>query len=565
MSQRAYTNPLSNTVVLSRFNLGEGLDTAAHMQLPKRCVPQFLHEVMHHWCFNSPVGLALALLQIRAHRTAVSRLLSDSVDDRTRFAIAQDLSRVHCFLEFTRPVLEGLALFAEHDLTIGQSEIVSTPAMLTGLMFAGRQNEPDAYLKLAPLIISSARLTPAHIRRKANLFLQPFGGTPDGYLAGYLYIRLMYRIAVERCKAFVDADFFSHAFRNWVFDDWALVDLLLTDTDYEKWIEEMILYCQKRMAGFIQITSDDLAQFERRSVTGDADLFRYNGPRLDMTFYCQPVLQVDTQGKEKLTILLDELFREEPDSPPLKSSFATDLDLLALRTTLTLGHGEFDAKVTSGGMMVLSIEEVPHPVFATGTPEGLSAGWNDKVLVSLVLALSPPGLYQFIGTKDRMIRSESFGSDREVPDYLRTPLVDWKKRHAKMDLEDAAATAVLKDSVEESILELTLERVRTTRNAVFELKGLSLTPDELIETAQRILLSDGFLPVLDDSPDLVLDAAAASVCASLRVDATTALPNWKWSHDNAFATADHVNACFLKALGFKPFLIDRGNVLFSMI
>lgn len=565
MDQRAYTNPFSNAVVLSRFNLGEGLDTTARMQLPQRCVPQFLHEVMHHWCFDSPVGLTSALLQIRARRAAVSALFCE-VNDAIRYAVAQDVTRVSCFLEFVRPVFEGLALFAEHDLTIGESEIISRPALLTGVMFAGRQIDPGGYLKLAPLIMESTRLTSAHIRRKANLFLQPFCGTSDGYLAGYLFIRLLYRIVLERCQAYADSDFFAHALRCWVFDDWDLVDLLLEGaTDYEKWVEQMVLYCQKRIAEFIEVTEDDLARFERRGVAGDADLFEYHGPHLHLNSYSHPVLHAGTRGKQKLKSLFDELFREQPGPPVLRAMFFSDLDLLGLRTTLTLGHGAFDATVTSGRMLQLRTEDFPYPLFATGAPENLSAGWSENVQVDLILATSPPGAYQFISGQNGIIASQSFGSDPEIPDYLQTSMVDWEKRHRKMEIEDNAVAQVLADSVEESVMEITLGRVRRTRNAVFELKGLSLTPDELIESAQQMLSKDGFLPVLDNSSQLVLDAAAISVCAALRVDPAEALPNWRWTCDEACSTVDHVNECFLRAFRFRPFLLHNGNVIFSMI
>jgi hypothetical protein len=519
---------------------------------------------MHHWCFDSPVGLALALLQMRARRTAVSTL--SSVDDAGRYAVAQDIARVTCFLEFIRPVLEGLALFAEHDLTVGQSEIISRPALLTGFMFAGRQSDPAMYLELAPAIIQSARLAPAHIRRKANLLVQPFCGTSDGYLAGYLYIRLLYRIALERCEAYLDADFFVHALRCWLFDDWDLVDLLLEGaTDYEQWCKQAVLYCQKRINEFLEVTADDLARFEKRGVSADADLFEYRGPHLHMRFYSHPVLQGGTKAKSKLKSLLDGLFREEPSIDVLRKMFATDLELLGLRTTLTLGHGGFDARVSSGRMLQIWTDDFPYPLFVTGAPDDLPAGWRENVQVDLILGTAPPGLYQFITNWDRIIASQSFRSDQKIHEYLQTSMVNWEKRHEKMNIEDNAVAQILTGSSEEFVMELTFAAVQNTRSAVFELKVLSLTPDELIEHAQEMLSKDGFLPVLDGSLQLVLDAAAISVCAALCVRPQEALPNWQWSLGNARATVDHINECFVSAFRYSPFLVKNGDVIFSMI
>lgn len=565
MNQRAYTNPFSNTVVLSQFSLGEGLDTTARMQLPLHCAPQILHEVMHHWCFDSPVGITVALLQTRARREAVASLFN-GVNDTIRYTIAQDVTRVTSFLEFFRPISEGLALFAEHDLTIGDSEIISRPALLTGLMFAGRQDNPSSYLRIAPLVIESARLTAAHIRRKANLLLQPLSGTSGQYLAGYLFTRLLQRIAIERYEAHADSDFFAHSLRCWMFDDWELVELLLDgDSDYERWIEHLVLYCQERLAAFIRLAEKDLALFTRRGAAGDADLFEYHGTHLHLRFYSHPVVRSATTGKEKLGALLNELFGKEPDHPSMRGMFWSDLDLLALRTTITLGHGRFHGSVTSGGMLQLRADGFPYPLFTTGAPETLPAGWNEDVQVDLILATSPPGVYQLISNQKGIVASQSLGSDSTVPDYAKTLMVDWERRHAKMQVEDEAVAHALANSLEESVMALTIERVRRTRDAVFELKGLSLTPDELVESAQRLLSQDGFLPVLENSPQLVLDAAAISVCAALRVDPAVALPEWRWQQNDLHSTVHHVNECFWNHLRFRPFLLHKNRVLFSII
>jgi hypothetical protein len=467
-----------------------------------------------------------------------------------------------------RPVSEGLALFAEHDQTIGFSRIISRPSLLAGIMFAGRQSDPQEYLRLAPMLIGTARLRPSNIRRKANLLLQPFSTATDGYLAGYLYLRLLYRIAAQRCSAHGDSDFFAHSLRCWLYDDWDLVRLLLDDScDYEKSIERMVRYCQERAAGFIELSDEQLAGFEQRGVAADADLFEHRGPCLGLKFYSHPVLANgdSSAGKRKLDSLLTELFHEEPKHRVLKGVFRSDLDLLGLRSTITLGHASFGATVTSGRMLHLRTEGSDFPVFATGAPDNLSPGWNATVDVDLLLANSPPGAYQLISDATGLIASQSFGQNPEVPAYLQTTMANWEKRHQKMEVEDQAIDQVLADSSEEAILQVTTDRVKRTRKEVFELKGLSLTPDNLIQIAQQLLARDGFLTVLSESPQLVIDAAAISLCASLRVRASESLPQWNWFCGNELQTADHINECFLRSLGFKPFLRTEQEVVFSMI
>jgi hypothetical protein len=565
---RAFTNPFSNTVVLSRFNLGEGVDVAARQQLPIRCLPQFLHETMHHWCFDSPVGMAIFLLQMRARRAAVSALFNDVTGEIQR-KIADDAGRVACFQEFMRPVNEGLALFAEHDAYPGESEVIGRPTFLAGFLFAGWQTDPQAYIALTPAVLKAGRLTAAHVRRKADLLIQPFTGTADGYLAGYLFLRLMYRIVAERCSAYLDSDFFLHFLRCWLFDDWDLVDLILDDSiDYEACMERLVMYCQQRLGNFINLPHDELTSgFEQRGVAAEADLFEYKGAHLHLESYSHPVipLAAEARGKVRLRSLFDELFGQEPSQDVARYMFHSDLDVLGLRTTLTLGHAQFDATVTSGRMLQLRTEGFPFPVFSTGSPDNLKPGWHAKVNVDLLLITAPPGLFQFVTGEDGHIMTNSFGSSQEPPEYINGLMANWEKREEKMAREDLAIDQVLGGSTEELLLEVTVGRVTRTRDEVFELKGLLLTPDELIEKAKHLLSEDGFLRVMGGNVLLVLDAAALSLCAGLRIRPTAALPDWRWSCGDELASSRRINELFQGSLGYKPFLIHEGQVLFSMI
>jgi hypothetical protein len=565
---RAFTNPISNAVVLSRFNLGEGVDSFARQQLPIRCLPQFLHESMHHWCFDSPVGLALTLLQMRARSTALRAHLS-RVNDHFQRAVAEDVGRVSCFNEFMRPVYEGLALFAEHDMYPGKSEVIGRPTLLAGVMFAGRQADPGDYVRVTPFVFQTGRLSAAHVRRKADLLIQPFCGDAGGYLAGYLFFRLLYRIVAERCAAYLDSDFFVHFLRCWLFDDWDLVDLLLDESvDYESCMERMVIYCQKRLGDFINVSHSELtANFERRGVSGEADTFVYEGERLQLTFHCHPVERhaPEHKGKQRLRALIGQAFGERPRHDVLRIKFDSDLDILSLRTTLTLGHAQFDGSVTAGRMLHLRTDGFPFPVCATRAPDSLPPGWAERVNVDLLLMTAPPGLFQFMTGKEGHIATHSFGTEQEPPEHINKMMANWEKREEIMGVEDLAISEVLADSIEETLLDVTLDRVRPTRDEVFELKGLLLTPDELIEKARILLSEDGFLPIVGGSTPLILDAAALSLCAGLRLRPSDALPDWRWSCGEDSVTTKRINDLFQGTLGYKPFLVHEGHVVFSLI
>src|SRR5688572_3878102 len=72
LDRRAWTDPVTNATVLSGAEFLKSLGNfIVPGTLPSSCLASFLHEAVHHWCFSSPVGTALALLQFRARRNGI--------------------------------------------------------------------------------------------------------------------------------------------------------------------------------------------------------------------------------------------------------------------------------------------------------------------------------------------------------------------------------------------------------------------------------------------------------------------------------------------------------------
>src|SRR5437667_214835 len=116
---RSFTDPVTNWTLISGVDLDRHL---AGMMQAGRYPIDFLHELVHHWCFHTPVGLALALLQLRARRRAV--LLAGEQDNHLGFDtwdVLDDTVRYETAITLMRPLAEGLALYAEFDALPGDS------------------------------------------------------------------------------------------------------------------------------------------------------------------------------------------------------------------------------------------------------------------------------------------------------------------------------------------------------------------------------------------------------------------------------------------------------------
>src|SRR5262249_3018523 len=140
------------------------------------------------------------------------------------FEVADDVLRYRGTLAMMRPLAEGMALFAEHDLYPGEAQIISPIALYCAALFGPRALEGEELRANVGTLIASYRLSEKHIRRKADLLLQGLSCDDGGYLPGYLTVKSLHAIAARDCEAFFDSEFFLHYLRCWFYDDWDFVD-----------------------------------------------------------------------------------------------------------------------------------------------------------------------------------------------------------------------------------------------------------------------------------------------------------------------------------------------------
>jgi hypothetical protein len=71
MPRRASINLISNTIELPGLE-DLPIEMLVNREFPIATMLSFIHEVTHHWCFNSPVGLTQTLL----YRDAITMMFS---------------------------------------------------------------------------------------------------------------------------------------------------------------------------------------------------------------------------------------------------------------------------------------------------------------------------------------------------------------------------------------------------------------------------------------------------------------------------------------------------------
>ena len=186
------TDPISNSVLIS------GLDFAQHAgrlllpgQYPVQCLNSYVHESMHHICFRSPVGNAIAYLYNRGFQRAVDHILLGAGSDHDDFDVLDDIVRVETILRIMRPLAEGIALFGEFDAYPGDSKSLSpvfrNAAVAFASMVPNREDLKVDQLLREVLIRGRSRLEMR--QRKENLLLQGFTTRNGGYLPGYFMIK----------------------------------------------------------------------------------------------------------------------------------------------------------------------------------------------------------------------------------------------------------------------------------------------------------------------------------------------------------------------------------------
>lgn len=466
----AWTEPVTNLVTMEperfRREFPRWLDFG---KAPRDLLSLFLHETTHHWCFHSPVGHAIALLSLRARRrflTAVlahARAKKEGPPPGTRIGpddshllthlleamaadqdLVGDLLRIEAASMMLRPLAEGLATFAEFDVSSKTaSQILSTPLQWLTILFVDPlawavAPDPAQQHEMADIarhdVIRALRESPAALERKLNILARPFSADERGYLNGYLAVKSLWRTLSSRnFRAANETDLSLCYLRSFVYDDLGLVKRLLAPGPAERVASDVANHVNDRLWQLSEITAADFDAFEAEAVA------RPPGSPGDLGGGAGLLLEDGVA--EECKALLDALAREVYDESGEVGALLgrSSLDMIALRQFLNIGEAAVELRAEDTGLVTVAHEGSPilkvAPLPNTGVADG--PGW-----IELILTINgAPRLIVAVGQGDRLVASHLIGDStgENLLDFIASVHVP---RSQLLSMEDATVTAL---------------------------------------------------------------------------------------------------------------------------
>lgn len=365
---RSWTDIVTNVTQLSAARVEEDFDALMGWgSVPRALLPGFLHELTHHWCFLSPVGFTLAMLQMRARRSGV--LLINGMGDAAELSqrLLADVSRYETVAAMLRPLAEGLALFAEFDAISGRdSAVLSLPSELTGVFYGIR----DVFDTTSPVkfMFESHRAPMMEMRggyqcfrRKRALLQQPLDPAAGGYLPGYLTVRALWRHLAEADPRLLnETDLLLMYLRSFFYDDPGLVQLMLRPWTGSDDHFAIVKHIADRFDALAGVQARDLRAYEsailargdeRGPAVGLADAILVDsavaaaGEQLSQAMIAE-LETVDLESVEGALRLWDRELLGSRDIMYL-GSVNVDVDVLAERTCVVTTAGGVSRRLTA--------------------------------------------------------------------------------------------------------------------------------------------------------------------------------------------------------------------------
>ena len=567
---RSYTHPLSNVVVLKSLDVSRHIREILDNDLPLDCLPVFLHEATHHWCFNSPVGLAEFFLFCRARRAAFEHIRKSPRAYSSHDWDVYDCVQRYEFVQgLMRPLSEGIALYAEHDASPGRARTISIPMSLVGTFFArGLAVRQGADWEELPTILAGGRLTSPHIRRKADLLIQPLGFGDGGYLPGYLCVKNLWQLNLFHLLSpiFWDTDFYLQFLHSYFYKDWILVARILDDSRSDVGaLGPIVDRLQERLVSFAtEGGREKLAcEFERRTKDGDWATFSLKA-RLgegDLEFDPSDCSQEAEVGRQRLQAIFKELFDEWPEDEQLQALVRIDLETLQLRDTISLGHSQFDAQANDNDLEFFVDNR---HVFSISRPDVLHKGWSGRLDVDVIVRAMPPGTFIFVTHGEEVVAAHSLGAS-DVPESLSAHFSNRKDRTKILQMSNEILQSILNDGSIEVARDHARRELSRMIEGIYAPRALAWATDANFASIRKAMEHDGLLPLMNGDLRALADAAAISLCVPLGHLLESVSPFHSWSQEPPFAAASHINSILSEQSQFEPFLVLNSEVKASLI
>jgi len=273
----SWTDLVTNVVKLSgtrSVRMAQAMATWS--SAPLDLMQSYLHEAAHHAFFFSPLGDNLASLYLSStlrsqglasnlqvkDGNSVSRTFSDETVRLARI----ELMHHDVMKEVLRPLIEGIALFAEFDATCRGATEYHTKPMVSALhMFHNgpiAESPPQEEERVRPWIwlhvfmpvLREVRLADAATSRKAVVYGLPFGLDGGGYLLGYMTVCRAWEKLGERIPLFrSEADLFFGYVSDFFTRDYSLIALLLDTSidDEREFLDRCIAHIAARLDALV--------------------------------------------------------------------------------------------------------------------------------------------------------------------------------------------------------------------------------------------------------------------------------------------------------------------------
>jgi hypothetical protein len=238
---RLAVDPISNTVAITQANplyapsqtgpssllesdWGKALADGA---LAHNLLAPILHELTHHSSLQTPVGISLSALAV-SHTSVFGETYKDAEQlvgparDRVLYTAAN---------LYLKPLLEGMSLFQEFDAVSGAVPLSTWATQVATALFTGK-DVLGALLAnkdiCSPLKskLEALRLLPDFVSRKRDL-LRSALEDGQGYLLGYLLVKMIWGDQTTRNKAWRHTDLFLMFINDYFFSDFFLALLLV--------------------------------------------------------------------------------------------------------------------------------------------------------------------------------------------------------------------------------------------------------------------------------------------------------------------------------------------------
>lgn len=519
--RQGQTDLVSNLTVLSGVDLTQNFgDFIKPGRFPHSSLPAFIHELTHHWCFQTPVGYALAALRLGARRQA---LLTSSKNKNTSgndYALVDNVIKYETALGLLRPLSEGLALFAEFDVVPAPHlQSLSTPMHSTYLNFTSPDDREikDAFgLSLFDLLWSM-RSHELYVQRKSNVLLEPASATSSAYLSGYLTVKNYWRQLSNDFDVFNDSDIFFSFIKTFIFDDYGLVFQLLRKDLHE-------IDAGNKVSTYIQNRLNILATKPLSSI---GKLFleemALSKPGFVGKILNGPIL-VDQKTYKSGQKALDEAAREL-DRPPRHPNDlewqlrAQDKRRMSQRRLMCLGRLEVTVRAAKADWFVVEGANGPMAAMAPQfdiPPKDGSA--TLEVYLSHAEQYTAAVISQMGKPLAVIVPTSVYLSSSQVRSQLKDFVFDRNTLMKIDELAESAFSSFAMDKVVPEVFEShILQELGRVVDGVYMSKAVINARRSDLDKIKLLVLKDGLLHFLRNSEEL-RDISALSLAASMTND-----------------------------------------------